>query len=388
MAASESGIGDGCGLVDHVLLEEIADPADNTVLAKRRSPRLSEPSDGVSAGRVERTVIQTSATTSSGSTEAAQRRRDALVRLAQEQRREARDEPRDALAVVRDRLPHVDRGEMVTGDRLPACLVHLETGSGMRFATLQSHARRGRNRVDSRGLRRAFSATSRGARRKPSRNTTSFYPGFEDVIASEWQPAPGRDRAAPGALAARARVDDRDATLDGGFGAARWTLGKYRIERELGRGAQGTVFLARDESLDRRVALKVLKPAWTGSDAMVRRFELEAQALARMDPRGLAIVHDAGVVHGLRFLAMRYVEGQTLAQRARRPRRSHRRRGDPPVRRARGEGGPRAPRRARGRPRSPRRQTREPHDHARGRARPPRLRARAVLRERRALRSR
>ena len=96
--------------------------------------------------------------------------------------------------------------------------------------------------------------------------------------------------------------------------APAWRLGRYRVERELGRGAQSTVFLAWDESLERHVALKVLKAAWSGSDDLVRRFQIEARALARLEHEGLAAIHDAGSARGLEYFAMRYVEGRTLAQ--------------------------------------------------------------------------
>ena len=112
-------------------------------------------------------------------------------------------------------------------------------------------------------------------------------------------------------MAARARRRRRPGPARGA--PAAWQLGKYEIERELGRGAQGSVFLAVDTSLRRHVALKVLKASWSGSDAMVRRFEREAQALARLDHPGLATLHDFGSDHGLHYFAMRYVEGRTFA---------------------------------------------------------------------------
>jgi formylglycine-generating enzyme required for sulfatase activity len=142
------------------------------------------------------------------------------------------------------------------------------------------------------------------------------YPGHEHLISAEYRrladalgPAPALEAGEPSRLAGPS---------EGARPA--WTLGKYRIERELGRGAQGTVFLAVDTSLGRQVALKVLKASWSGSQAMVRRFEREAQALARLDHPGIATLHDFGSDHGLHYFAMRYVEGRTLAEELAAPR--------------------------------------------------------------------
>ena len=203
-----------------------------------------------------------------------------------------------------------------------------------------------------------------------------LYPGCEDVISREWRRLEALlagDEPPPEA-AAPARAPSRPAEL-----------GRYRIERELGRGAQGTVFLALDTNVGRRVALKVLKTSWSGSEAMVRRFELEAQALARLDHPGIVAIHDAGSAHGLEYFAMRYVEGRTLARELAdralgkdTPPAS--RRLDAPLRRDHREVRASAARRARERARPPRRQAGEHHDHRGRRAGAARLRPRPVPR--------
>src|SRR5262245_54161520 len=99
---------------------------------------------------------------------------------------------------------------------------------------------------------------ARGAR-KSADEYYQLYPGFEDVIADEL----GRLNEA---VMAGGMPQPSSAASSPGD----WHLGRYRIERELGRGGQGTVYLVWDEKLERRVALKVLKAAWTASDAMVR----------------------------------------------------------------------------------------------------------------------
>ncbi len=87
----------------------------------------------------------------------------------------------------------------------------------------------------------------------------------------------------------------------------------YSIEGELGRGAMGTVFLARQETLGRRVALKVL-PTWASlSESATQRFLQEARALARVRHPNVVAVHDViddGTVHAY---AMEWIEGATLA---------------------------------------------------------------------------
>jgi serine/threonine protein kinase/tetratricopeptide (TPR) repeat protein len=95
------------------------------------------------------------------------------------------------------------------------------------------------------------------------------------------------------------------------------TVGRYRLIRELGRGGMGVVFLAHDSVLDRQVALKVILAAEAGI-ADRRRFEREARSAARLHHPGIATVFDVGVDDGRSFLAMEYVQGETLADRLKR----------------------------------------------------------------------
>lgn len=103
-------------------------------------------------------------------------------------------------------------------------------------------------------------------------------------------------------------------------------LGRYRIERELGRGASGVVFLARDPELDRNVALKVLRPHVGASGKGRERFFREARVLAGLVDPGLATVFDVGSAPlagvfdlGERddevfYIVMEYVAGTDLAK--------------------------------------------------------------------------
>ncbi|MCA9320470.1 MAG: protein kinase, partial [Planctomycetes bacterium] len=93
-------------------------------------------------------------------------------------------------------------------------------------------------------------------------------------------------------------------------------LGPYLILNELGRGGQGTVYLAEDTRLRRRVALKVLElQSAFGGQGPLERLRHEAEAAARLDDPGLCAVFEMGVEDQVAWMAMRYVEGETLAKR-------------------------------------------------------------------------
>ncbi len=91
------------------------------------------------------------------------------------------------------------------------------------------------------------------------------------------------------------------------------TFGLYRIEREIDRGGMAIVYLARHQWLDRPVALKVLQPHLQQDEEVVARFLVEARAAARLEHPNIVAVYDAGVVDGVHYMAMEYVEGETLA---------------------------------------------------------------------------
>ncbi len=88
-------------------------------------------------------------------------------------------------------------------------------------------------------------------------------------------------------------------------------LGRYVIVRHLGSGGMGSVYVAYDEELDRRVAIKLLHD--TDDDAHARaRMLREAQALARLSHPNVVQIHDIGELGGRIFMAMEFVEGTTL----------------------------------------------------------------------------
>ncbi len=89
-------------------------------------------------------------------------------------------------------------------------------------------------------------------------------------------------------------------------------FGRYRIKRELGRGAMGAVYLARDTQLDREVAVKIPIFATDGGQNEVERFYREARAMATISHPNLCPVYDVGEIDGTHYLTMQFVEGRPL----------------------------------------------------------------------------
>jgi eukaryotic-like serine/threonine-protein kinase len=90
--------------------------------------------------------------------------------------------------------------------------------------------------------------------------------------------------------------------------------GRYELHRRLGRGGMAEVYLARDQLLDRPVAVKVLFPALATDAGFVERFRREAQAAANLQHPNIVSVFDWGEANGTYFIVMEYVEGATLAE--------------------------------------------------------------------------
>jgi serine/threonine-protein kinase len=137
-------------------------------------------------------------------------------------------------------------------------------------------------------------------------------------------PAPpsANDPRPGGTLAASASPARLDSPLTYGLGhlaPGQQVLGRYMIERELGRGGMGAVYLAQDSKLGERVALKTISSALCGDPGdMVVRFRREVQA-ARMVTHGNVIrIHDLNEDGALLFLSMEFVDGETLFARVKR----------------------------------------------------------------------
>ena len=89
-------------------------------------------------------------------------------------------------------------------------------------------------------------------------------------------------------------------------------LGGYTLLKELGHGGQGYVYLAEDEHLHRRVALKILPHAMSFSESARLRFEREAEVASKLDHPGICTVYETGEQDGIPFIAMQLIEGEAL----------------------------------------------------------------------------
>ncbi|MGZ4430078.1 MAG: protein kinase domain-containing protein, partial [Gaiellales bacterium] len=88
--------------------------------------------------------------------------------------------------------------------------------------------------------------------------------------------------------------------------------GRYRVERRIGSGGMADVYLAQDETLHRRVAIKILADRYTQDEGFVERFRREATAAAGLNHPNIVSIYDRGQYDGTYYIAMEYLEGTTL----------------------------------------------------------------------------
>ena len=100
--------------------------------------------------------------------------------------------------------------------------------------------------------------------------------------------------------------------LDGMVGKS---LGHYEIVEKLGAGGMGEVYLARDEHLHRKVALKILPAYFTQEPGRLRRFQQEARAASALNHPNILTVHEIGNVDSVNYIATEFVDGETLRDR-------------------------------------------------------------------------
>src|SRR2546428_8097464 len=92
------------------------------------------------------------------------------------------------------------------------------------------------------------------------------------------------------------------------------TLGHYRIIEKIGAGGMGEVYLARDERLQRDVAIKILPAGMLADDTARTRFCKEALALSRLNHPNVATVHDFDTAVGVDFLVMEHINAVKLSE--------------------------------------------------------------------------
>src|SRR6267142_2108333 len=91
------------------------------------------------------------------------------------------------------------------------------------------------------------------------------------------------------------------------------TIGPYKVDREIGRGGMGVIFLAHDTRLGRTVALKALPDDVASDTDRLQRFEREARVLASLNHPNIAAIYGLEEAEGRRYLALELIEGETLA---------------------------------------------------------------------------
>ncbi len=90
--------------------------------------------------------------------------------------------------------------------------------------------------------------------------------------------------------------------------------GRYRILRKLGSGGMANVYLAEDEDLGRRVAVKILNERYAGDDLFIERFRREAKSAAGLSHPNIVSIYDRGEAEGTYYIAMEVIEGRSLKE--------------------------------------------------------------------------
>ncbi|HVR13552.1 MAG TPA: protein kinase, partial [Gaiellaceae bacterium] len=90
--------------------------------------------------------------------------------------------------------------------------------------------------------------------------------------------------------------------------------GRYRIMRKLGAGGMANVYLAEDQELGRRVAIKILNDRHAGDDQFVARFRNEAKNAASLSHPNIVSIYDRGEAEGTYYIAMEYLDGKSLKE--------------------------------------------------------------------------
>ncbi len=129
-------------------------------------------------------------------------------------------------------------------------------------------------------------------------------------------PAPrpsGPGTALSGRIREPKRLDDGNEKTVAGIRINDVLSGRYQLEQKIGEGGMGSVYLATDLELDRKVAVKLLAKNLVGDAEVVERFEREARLTAKLDHPNIVPIYDVGRTEDRPFIVMKKLEGDTLA---------------------------------------------------------------------------
>src|SRR3990172_8662273 len=90
--------------------------------------------------------------------------------------------------------------------------------------------------------------------------------------------------------------------------------GRYKVLRKLGAGGMADVYLAEDQELGRRVAIKILNERHANDDQFVERFRSEAKSAARLSHPNIVSIYDRGQAEDTYYIAMEYLDGRSLKE--------------------------------------------------------------------------
>jgi serine/threonine protein kinase len=152
--------------------------------------------------------------------------------------------------------------------------------------------------------------------RSGDRPTSGGRPADRQRSARKPEPAPSEDRTVPSMQAQAAGADKAKPAAQKGAtdNVIGKTIGGCRIDSLLGRGAMGAVYKARQVSLDRDVAVKVIRPEMMTDPRMLKRFEVEARTVGKFNSAHVVMVHDVGFEHGVHYLVMELVQGKNMRE--------------------------------------------------------------------------
>src|SRR6185437_9091256 len=147
------------------------------------------------------------------------------------------------------------------------------------------------------------------------RYMSTFNPKFKDI-----EERLGRNKQLSETIilggSASARTTQGTMILSGGAAAEKPMLGRYQVEKELGKGAMGVVYLGKDPKIGRVVAIKTMALSQEFEpdelDEVKQRFFREAETAGRLNHPNIVTIYDAGEEHDLAYIAMEFLKGKDL----------------------------------------------------------------------------